>query len=701
MEKEFNFPKFQDNSFNRDEEFLNLLSDHSSEELKEIFEKSIVINNSAHLNKFCNDSLALISANQVLIDSNMPSDLSRAEKTYINNNDIIEKYTNKLLLLQQKLNENLSEHRVEKENMNWNTSGITEIYTNNMNSKLNGPTKVQLNELKEMTGHKKDVVVKKLLKTIDLMNQELSKRDKLILNIEKENKILINETKTKLLNKDHEAEISRLKQDILQHENEKEIIETKMKFLENKFSENYSNENNLKFKELENFEIIQRVNDELRLKIEKLSKNMKSDSKRNRFDLEVNEKYESLIKEKTTLEIENDELTKKLAVLNEMLNEKIRENEINFQEEITKCKIKLQTEINELKASLNENELLYKISTDEYENQMNKMNDKIECLEEERNALIMALNQTQDEKSYLNNKLEDFKDLQSNLNNFKEKYETANCTNIEQQSKIQQFLKELETKNNNSNKQSIKKCDELKRLKQSFNLSQERVKYLQTKHDTELQALKKQFTKDIENLKNTNDGTQQRNSEFSRSNGELRKKNRQLETDLKYLNEKYYINKQSVDLANKQKKELKEELERTTKALNQDFKDQISSLGNTRDEYLKKNISQQESIDQMLEQIASFKIEFDNILKRNNYLEDKVKRINTQSEAYKEKYLELKKLKKMTETENEKVNSLKTTELNLIQNFVRELRVVDEKSSKDTSIEEKNNYNYEEYQENA
>ena len=53
-----NFSK--DASVNRDEEFLNLISDHSSDELREIFEKSLVSKNEAlsnNLNKLCSDSL--------------------------------------------------------------------------------------------------------------------------------------------------------------------------------------------------------------------------------------------------------------------------------------------------------------------------------------------------------------------------------------------------------------------------------------------------------------------------------------------------------------------------------------------------------------------------------------------------------------------------------------------------------------------
>lgn len=141
---------------------------------------------SNNLNKLCSDSLALIYSN---IDKKQPDlstaalqpaqtsfSLAKGETTYINNNEIIEKYTKKLLVLQQKLNENISDHKLEKENMQ-NGTELLDVSNNKMKGKGElkpssaSDSKIQFRDL---SGYKKDVVVKKLLKTIDIMNQELS-----------------------------------------------------------------------------------------------------------------------------------------------------------------------------------------------------------------------------------------------------------------------------------------------------------------------------------------------------------------------------------------------------------------------------------------------------------------------------------------------------------------------------------------------
>ncbi len=152
------------NSLNKDDEYFDLLSDHSSEELKQIFNKSNLNSNpelSSSLQKFCHDSLSLIKSNQK--DGLTTSHYSH-ETTYINNNDIIEKYTKKLLLLQTKLNENLFEHNCEKENIKTDSIKPTDSTTSSLSKIL----------FKDLNLSKKDAVMKKLLRTIDIMNQELS-----------------------------------------------------------------------------------------------------------------------------------------------------------------------------------------------------------------------------------------------------------------------------------------------------------------------------------------------------------------------------------------------------------------------------------------------------------------------------------------------------------------------------------------------
>ena len=165
-----------------------------------------------------------------------------------------------------------------------------------------------------------------------------------------------------------------------------------------------------------------------------------------------------------------------------------------------------------------------------------------------------ALNGTQDEKLKMEHQLESHKNLEIKYNELKDQFDKLSYKSLEQTNKINELMKDTETKNLDSATQSVKKGDELKRLRQSLNLGQEKIKYLQAKYETDLANMKKQFAKDVEHLKSANEQTSIRNGEFSRSNGELRKKNRQLEMDLKSANEKCFINKQNADLLCRQKK---------------------------------------------------------------------------------------------------------------------------------------------------
>lgn len=168
-------------------------------------------------------------------------------------------------------------------------------------------------------------------------------------------------------------------------------------------------------------------------------------------------------------------------------------------------------------------------------------------IQEEKSNLIHQLEIKQDSEN-------NFDDLKVKYNEMKSKFDSISYQNFEQQNKIQFLLKDAETKASNKEKSYTMKSDELKRLKQSLNLSQERVKYLQTKSETEIQTLKKQCARDYNQLKAINEQTISNNAELSRSNGELRKKNKQMEADLKELNEKCFVNKQNADLYNRQKK---------------------------------------------------------------------------------------------------------------------------------------------------
>ena len=148
--------------------------------------------------------------------------------------------------------------------------------------------------------------------------------------MEKENNILESEKQKKIfqtkgqdiINQSQETlrEISRLKQEIKNERYEKEIAEQKIEILSQKFINSQQNEK-LSFKELENLKLVQKTNDDLKVKIDELSTKVKADAIHNKFELEVNDKFESLIKEKTTLEIENSNLISKVLKLSDKLND--------------------------------------------------------------------------------------------------------------------------------------------------------------------------------------------------------------------------------------------------------------------------------------------------------------------------------------------------------------------------------------------
>ena len=310
----------------------------------------------------------------------------------------------------------------------------------------------------------------------------------------------------------------------------------------------------------------------------------------------------------------------------------------------------------------------------------------------DRNSLIKSLNTIQEEKSKLNLQLETqikesnnkHEATEAELKELSHKYKELTRANIEQQSQIEKLLEDLATKDSVTEaKPSIKKCDEVKRLRQSLQLSNDKLKYLNTKNETEMQQLKKKTAKEMEVLKLTSEQTIARNGELSRSNCDLRKKNQQLEIELKEVHEKLYVSKQNTELLKRVKKEFKEELDNAKK--------EIASLENLRDECLKKNKAQQAAIEQMLEQIASFKSEFELLIKRNSNLEEKLKKLTNSCDLYKNKCLELKQEKRRLSLDRkEMTTNIETMEINLIKNLVRDLKL-DEKTNLH-KFEEKSSY---------
>lgn len=263
-----------------------------------------------------------------------------------------------------------------------------------------------------------------------------------------------------------------------------------------------------------------------------------------------------------------------------------------------------------------------------------------------RTFLVGKLKSTKEEKEVLQEELEKrtvkYEKKIETIGTENEKYK-KNCeslyqVNFEQQKQIQKLFHDLESKNESNEKMSLKKCDELKRLRQALTLSNEKLKFQQVKYETEIEDLKKKQGKEVEILKFNNEQMTIRNGELSRSNGELRKKIQTIENELKELNEKFQQTKHTNEILIKQKKELKEENERILF----DKKKEIDVLEKLRDEYLRKNNSQQSSIDQMLEKVSNFQNEIDALIKRNEELDEKLKRKNSMCDAYRKKNAEIK-----------------------------------------------------------
>lgn len=257
-------------------------------------------------------------------------------------------------------------------------------------------------------------------------------------------------------------------------------------------------------------------------------------------------------------------------------------------------------------------------------------------MQEEKEKIICDL-----EKRLINS--EDLlQNYQSENDKLKKKIDSLYDLNLDQQKQIQKMLNDIESQSQSTEKLNLKKGDELKRLRQTLNLSQEKQKFYQMKYESEIEELKKKHIDEIDQLKFSNQQMTLRNGELSRCNGEMRKKIQNLENDLKTLNEKYNQIKQSNDFLMKQKKELKEENER----INLAHKKDLEKIEKIKEEYLKKNESQKDSLDKMFQQISKFKNEIEALIKRNEDLESKLKENQEFHELYKRKYLDIKNFAK-------------------------------------------------------
>ena len=153
-------------SFTNEEDFLTLISDRTGEEYDHS-ERSLKQLNTDELKK--NDS-------ELYGDYLHSKSLRREKNEFKNTNaQIIEKYTQQLLELQNKLNENLSNQKFENSKASNQNETTIDLVRNQSAAKKNSTTnKVKF---KNVIEGNKDVILKKLLKTIDLMNQELSKKN--------------------------------------------------------------------------------------------------------------------------------------------------------------------------------------------------------------------------------------------------------------------------------------------------------------------------------------------------------------------------------------------------------------------------------------------------------------------------------------------------------------------------------------------
>jgi chromosome segregation ATPase len=259
-----------------------------------------------------------------------------------------------------------------------------------------------------------------------------------------------------------------------------------------------------------------------------------------------------------------------------------------------------------------------------HETKLAEYADTIHQMNDERSSLLKTLNKIQEEKNtFTDNHQKQIEQLEQQNRIAQEELRKQIDSLLEMNGQLQNRLAEisnqLEEKEKIYQKQKSQRLEELRRVKQQASLNNEKLKFQQIKCQGEMGDMRKKMSKEIEQLKLNNDQLQQRNGELSRSNGDLRKRQQQLEIDCKSLNEKLSNLKQSNELLTKQRKELKEDIER----MNFEHKKEKDLLERLRQEYLSKANAQQTSIDQMIEQIRLFEVEFSELVDRNRLLKEK------------------------------------------------------------------------------
>jgi hypothetical protein len=157
------------NSIDQRDEFVTLLSEGEEKENNQenMFFQSINVASSLHsdnIGELAEQKLDEVkSVNGDHSSSYLTEDLDSHSNELKNNLKIIEEYSNNLMKMERKLNESAHYRKLFKEKQE---NAQTELSKNSATS-----TKVKYKNVETL---KKDVVIKKLLKTIEVMNQELS-----------------------------------------------------------------------------------------------------------------------------------------------------------------------------------------------------------------------------------------------------------------------------------------------------------------------------------------------------------------------------------------------------------------------------------------------------------------------------------------------------------------------------------------------
>jgi hypothetical protein len=318
----------------------------------------------------------------------------------------------------------------------------------------------------------------------------------------------------------------------------------------------------------------------------------------------------------------------------------------------------------------------YESKSNEFEAKMNELNQCIDGLKQDLSY------QEEEKQNFEHDLAKQAKFYEKKLAQLEKELEIEHKVNQEHKDQIKNLLRELDEKTVLNEKQNTKKQDEMKRLRQNLNLANEKLKYLELRTESELDSLRKKHQKELDQMRFQLEQGVQRNGDLSKSNGEMRKKLSQFEQDFKELNEKYFMTKHNLDSISKQKKDLKEELDRTSFNL----KKEIHVLEQLRDEYLKKNSAQQFSIQKMCEQTQTFQTEISKLIKLNQELNDKLLKSSSMNDAYRKKYSDLKSYVKkllIEEEDNLQKSNLKqqeafNTQANMIKMLIRELNLEDE-----------------------